>query len=223
MTFSFLSMKHIVPIIKTFLKPQGYFLVVLFIICIGCGNKIEDLPNEEEKNLNFNQAENVEFIFSKDGVTTAKLQAKIFIENENAKPPYIDIKDSITAVFYNSQLEVINQIQAEFGRYYPESGNFILRDRVKAWNEQGDRLETSELIWNQSIKRFYTEQTVKITMDGRVNYGDGLEANEDLSYIKIYHQRGQLPMNDNDFLLEEKATKPMQEQKPQPAQNGPEL
>lgn len=216
-------MKNIAQIRKSFLKPQGFFLVVLFFICLGCGNKIEDLPNEDERDLNFNQAENVEFIFSKDGTTTAKLQAKYFIENENANPPYIDIKDSITAVFYNSQLEIINQIQAEFGRYYPESGNFILRDHVKAWNEKGDQLETSELIWNQSIKRFYTEQTIKITMDGRVNYGDGLEANEDLSYIKIFNQRGQLPMNNNDFQLEEKNTKPLHEQKPQPAQNSPQL
>lgn len=185
-----------------FKKPQVFLLVVLLLFIISCGNKIEDLPNAEVNIQDNDRAENVSFIFSKNGKTNATIDADEFIRNDYSNPKYVDLKDNIVAEFYNDSLVVDSKLTAAFGRFYPESGNIIVRDSVVVINKKGDQLETEKLIWNEKIKRFYTEEKVKITMDEQVTYGEGMEANQDFSYIKIKNQTGIIPVDKGDLPTE---------------------
>lgn len=186
-----------------FLKPQDFTLVVSLLCFQSCGNKIEELPTTEINGFQNDRAEEVEFIFSKNGTTTATLSGEEFVQNNLSNPKYVDLKKNIQADFYDDSLQVESKLQANFGRYYPETGNIIVRDSVRVTNRKGERLETEELIWNENIQRFYTEKPVKITMNGQETYGEGLEANKDFSYIKIKNQRGSIPVNKSDLPIEE--------------------
>lgn len=183
-------------------KPQGILLVVFLIFLCSCGNNMKDLPKPDLKDLENDRAENVSFIFSKNGKTVATIKGKEFIKNDQFKPPYVDLKKDIQADFYNDSLKIDSKLTANFGRYYPETGNIIVRDSVVVINKQGEKLQTEELIWNQKIERFYTDKFVKITLNGEVTYGEGLEANQDFTYIKIKNQRGSIPVNKGDLPLQ---------------------
>jgi len=194
--------KHLKHKLLDFKKPQGIVLVVLFLFCSSCGNKLNELPQQDLKDLENDQAENVSFIFSKNGKTVATLKGKEFTRNDQFKPQYVDLKKNLKADFYNDSLEIDSKLTANFGRYYPETGNIIVRDSVVVINKKGEKLQTEELIWNQKIERFYTEKMVRITMNDQITYGEGLEANQDFSYIKIKNQRGSIPVNKGDLPLE---------------------
>ena len=57
-------------------------------------------------------------------------------------------------------------------------------------NKKGEKLNTEELVWNQSAKKLFTEKFVKITTPTQVMYGDGLEANEDFTWYRILNPKG---------------------------------
>jgi LPS export ABC transporter protein LptC len=185
----------------SFLKPQGFFLVA-FLLLVSCKNDLNTLPSVTPMDLESDRAEDVKFIFSKEGHTKATLQASEFIRNDRAKPPYVDLKKNLKVEFYDLALNVESTLTAKYARYFPEAGNIIVRDSVTVVNKKGEKLQTEELIWNQKIERFYTEKQVIITKGGQITIGDGMEANQDFTWFRIKNQRGSIPVDKSDLPLE---------------------
>lgn len=146
-------------------------------------------------------ANNVRFIFSKNGHTQATLSSDTFSQNNNAKPPYVDLKKNLKLISYDTLLHIESTVTADFARYFPQTGNIIAKGRVVVINKKGEKLETEELIWNQKLQKFYTDKFVRITMDGQITYGDGLEANQNFTWFKITHQKGVVPIDKSSLPL----------------------
>lgn len=184
-------------------KPQGLLLVVCFMLLASCENDLSKLPgNMPLKELENDKATDVTFIYSEEGKVRAKLYTKEFVGNESAKPPYIDFLKSVKMDMYDSTMQIESTITARTARYYTRDENVIARDSVVVRNRKGEKLQTEELIWNKKLQRFYTDKFVRITKDDQVSYGSGLEATQDLSYVKIKSQRGTIPVNNSDFPAE---------------------
>lgn len=183
-----------------FRKPQGILLVVCCILLSSCENDLSKLPgNNSLKDLENDRASDVTFIYSEQGKTKAKLYTKEFIGSENSKPPYIDFLKGVKMDMYNDSLQIESTVTARSARYYTQEQNVIARDSVVVKNTKGDNLQTEELIWNKKLQRFYTDKFVRMNINGEPSWGYGLEANEDLSYVKIKNQRGAIPVNNADI------------------------
>jgi len=139
-------------------------------------------------------ATDVTIIYSKEGKTVMRLFAHDFVRNDYAKPPYIDMNSAIKAEFYNDSGVVENVLTADSSRYYEAQGNILVWDSVKVVGPKGT-LETSELIWNESIQKFFTEKPVKITTPQEVLFGEGMEANRDFTWYHIMHPKGTVQVN----------------------------
>jgi LPS export ABC transporter protein LptC len=186
------------------LKKAGCCLLAFVMLSFyGCENDLTKLPgNGNLKDLDADRASEVTFIYSENGITKAKLYTKDFVGNENARPPYIDFNNGVKMELFNDSLKVENVVTAKTARYYNKDGNVIAKDSVIARNVKGDKLETSELIWNHRLARFYTDKDVKITANGQITTGRGLEANQDFSIVRIKNQLGSIPVNNNDLPME---------------------
>lgn len=191
--------------IKTILNrllPQGICLVVCFLCMTvaSCTNNLKDLPPDANTvDFENDRAYDVHFIYSQNGKTKAELFTKEFVQNQNAKPPYMEMMKGVKTNFFNDSLRIESVLTAKYARYYPKTGDILVKDSVIVINQHGDKLETSELIWNQDLEKFYTEQHVKITSSGQVSTGEGMEANRDFTWYKIYQQRGAVPVNAGDI------------------------
>jgi LPS export ABC transporter protein LptC len=187
-------------LINFFRKPQGILLVVCCILFSSCENDLSKLPgNNSLKDLENDRASDVTFIYSEQGKTKAKLYTKEFVGSENTKPPYIDFLKGVKMDMYNDSLQIESTVTARSARYYTQEQNVIARDSVVVKNTKGDKLQTEELIWNKKLQRFYTDKFVRMNINGQPSWGYGLEANEDLSYVKIKNQRGTIPVNNSDL------------------------
>lgn len=185
-------------------KPQGLFLVVCCLVLIGCENDLTKLPgNDPLKEMESDKAEEVTILYSEKGKTKTRVSTKTFVGNDKVTPSYIDFLNGVKMELFNDSLQVETTLTARTARYYNKQENVIARDSVVITSKTGDKLETEELIWNQHLGRFYTEKQVKITKDGRVTYGKGLEATQDFSYVRIKEQRGAIPVDDKDIPVTE--------------------
>lgn len=181
-------------------RPQGLFLVVCFICLNACTNDIKKLPPDTRpKDFENDRAIDVTFIRSEKGKTKAELHTTEFVKNDNANPPYVDMLKGLKVDFFNDSLKVESTLTARTARYYTKSGNIIVRDSVVVVNRRGEKLQTEELIYNQSLERFYTEKFVRITIDNQITYGEGMEANQDFTWFRIKKQRGTIPVSNADF------------------------
>jgi LPS export ABC transporter protein LptC len=164
---------------------------VLFCSVASCKNDPNDIRALTSRtNMQEDRAEDVTFIYSKDGKIKMRVSARQFVRNQSAKPPYIDMNINLKAVFYDDSGNVENVLTADSCRYYELQGNVLVWDSVKIVSTKGQQLNTSELVWNQSIQKFFTEKPVRITTPTEVFYGDGMEANSDFSWYQITKPKG---------------------------------
>lgn len=181
--------------------PVKLLLACSFAFCApSCTNKLEDLPPDaHELNLQNDQAEDVKIIFSEKGLVKAVLTSKLFIRNDQAKPPYADFKNGLKVEFYNANHQVESTLTARSARYFTQEEHVVVRDSVVVINKKGEKLQTEELVWNQKMERFYSQKLVRITIGNQVSYGDGLEANQDFTWYRITKQRGSIPVENSDL------------------------
>lgn len=164
---------------------------ILFLLLLSCSNKTKDIKDLMSKSaLQEDKAYGVTIIYSESAKIKARLFANEFIHNEAAKPPYYDAKKGLRMEFYNDSTMVESTLTARYARYYEQEGNILIRDSIIVVNKKGEELRTEELVYNQKLKKFYTEKQVRITTPTQVLYGDGLEANEDFSWYEIKNIKG---------------------------------
>jgi LPS export ABC transporter protein LptC len=185
--FSISSFKQITRIL---------FPGILFLCCLSCKNDPKEIEALTGKtNTQLDHAHDVTFVYSEHGKVKARLFAHDFIRNEEAKPPYTDLKNGLFVENYNDSEKITSTISARYARYYESQQNVLLRDSIVVKSPKGETLKTEELVWNQSIHRIYTEKFVTITTPTQILYGDGLEANEDFTWYKIKNIRGNVQVN----------------------------
>ncbi|MEI8279841.1 MAG: LPS export ABC transporter periplasmic protein LptC [Bacteroidota bacterium] len=171
---------------------------ILFVCfsLLSCKNDPKDINALVGKStMREDRAEDVTLIYSEHGKVKARLFSKEFIHNEIAKPPYYDMKKGLKFEFYNDSLTVESTLTALYARYYELQGNVLIRDSVVVVNKKGEQLNTEELVWNEQLKKFYTEKFVRITTATQVMYGDGLEANQDFTWYEIKNPKGIVMVN----------------------------
>jgi LPS export ABC transporter protein LptC len=83
---------------------------------------------------------------------------------------------------------------------YEHNKNVIIRDSIVIINQKGEQLKTEELVWNEQLRKFFTNKPVQIKTASQMIYGNGLEANEDFSYYQITQIKGIVNLTNNSEL-----------------------
>ena len=178
------------------------YLVGVFGLIVGCSTDLKKIDKLLDRSvLNSERAENVTILYSKNGHTSAKLFTKKFAHNQSANPSYIEMTEGLKVDFYDDSLKVTSTLTAKYGKFFEKNGNVLVRDSVVITNNKLERLQTEELVWNETMKKFFTEKFVKITTPTQIIYGDGLESDQSFSQYKIINikgvvgvQKGSLPL-----------------------------
>jgi len=177
-------------------------LLSLFILP-SCKNKTSEIDDLVGKmNFTEDKAEEVVIIFSENGKVKGRLFATEFIINEHAKPPFMDARKGLRIESFDDSTQLQSTLTAKYARYYVRQGNILIRDSIVVVNRRGERLATEELVWNERLKKFYTEKFVRIKTPTQVMYGDGLEANQDFTWYKITNIKGVMQVNKGDVPTE---------------------
>jgi LPS export ABC transporter protein LptC len=185
----------------SFLKPYTRVLLpgILFLSLAACNNDPEQIKAlTSGRTKTEDRAEDVTVIYSKEGKVKMRLFAKEFVRNSLAKHPYIDMNTDIKAEFYNDSGQIESTLTADSSRYYEDQGNVLVWDSVQVIRKAGEQLNTSELVWNNSVEKFFTEKSVRIATATEVIYGDGMEANRDFSWYQILKPKGTVQVNKNE-------------------------
>lgn len=161
---------------------SGLTIIILFVVSFSCKNKLEDV-----KAVTFNDTFpistglNIETIYS----DSAKIQAIVkapFYKRYGGKDPYIEMPQGISVVFYDSLMRVKTKLTSKYAIRYDKKDVMEAKNDVVVINEKGEKLNTEHLIWDESKRKIYTNEFVRITSADKVFYGDGMDADD--SFIK---------------------------------------
>jgi LPS export ABC transporter protein LptC len=143
-------------------------------------------------------AKDIDFTFSDSARVQVRLTGPV-MHAYQGEDPYMIFPEGFKVVFYDSLMNITTTITGNYGIHYRKKEQMEARNNVVVINyETGERLDTEELIWDQSKELIYSYKFVKITSEDGVIFGDGLEAEQDFSKRKIINPSGEIEVNEEE-------------------------
>lgn len=183
---------------KTF-TAVTFLIFMLLMACRTDPDVVEDIFDVADPGIE--KAEDFEMVFSDSGRIKARISGEILLHYLDPADPKDEFPEGVSVLFYNKAGEVQSWLDARYAIRKGRDQLVVMRDSVVMKNIKGERLHTSELIWDEKVGMVSTEKFSKITkVDGTVLYCYGFESNEQFTDYTLLSIEG--PVN-IDALKEE--------------------
>ncbi len=114
-----------------------------------------------------------------------------------------DVKEKVTimpkglfVVFLDNTGKETTTLKADYGVRYENSKRMEAKYNVEVVNENGEKLNTERLVWDEQKKKITSDAFVKITTAKQIIMGKGMEANQDFTQYEIKEITGTINIDD---------------------------
>jgi LPS export ABC transporter protein LptC len=154
----------------------------------ACENDVDAVKALGARSGGIDVGKDVAIFVSNDGKLGAKLTAPLMNRYLIDSSKMIEFPNSIHVDFYKDIDQIESQLSAKYAKYKETENIVFLKEDVIIFNTLGDTLWCKEMYWDQNSGRFYTEQDVVVKQHSPLAkiYGKGLEANQNLTDIRIF-------------------------------------
>ena len=154
----------------------------------ACENDVDAVKALGARVSGIDVGKDVAIYVSNDGKLGAKLTAPLMNRYLEDSSKMIEFPQSIHVDFYKDSNQIESQLSAKYAKYKETENIVYLKDDVVIFNTLGDTLWCKEMYWDQNTGKFYTEQDVVVKQHSPLAkiYGKGLEANQNLTDIRIF-------------------------------------
>jgi LPS export ABC transporter protein LptC len=154
----------------------------------SCENDIDAVKGLGARAGGIDVGKDVAIYISNDGKLGAKLTAPLMNRYLVDSSKMIEFPFSIHVDFYKDSNQIESQLSAKYAKYKEAENIVFLKEDVIIFNTLGDTLWCKEMYWDQNTGKFYTEKDVVVKQHNPLAkiYGKGLEANQNLTDIRIF-------------------------------------
>ena len=174
--------------------------IALFTVAlVGCENDmatVNKLSSTLEAQVETGQE--IEMLYSSEARVRARLVGPQ-VKRHNTREPYMEFDKGLVVYFYDDSMVQTSRLTANYGRVDEGSNDMVVRDKVEVINAKNETLTTEELVWNNKTRRITSDKFVKIQTADEIIYGDGLDANEDMTNYRIKKIRGSIRLKDQQL------------------------
>jgi len=158
------------------------FFLVLLISCTNDPKLVQEFvsdiqqPNEQIKGA--------ELLHTENGKLKVRVVA-ISIERFQDIQPSLIFSDHLEVYFYNDSSQLQSTLMADYASIDEDKKIMIAQNNVTLISSEDKKLETDELIWDETKNKIYTDKKVKITTGKDVIYGEGFTSTPDFKQYSI--------------------------------------
>lgn len=163
-------------------------MLCLTLMLHACVNDVKEVDKIANGNLDATKdiGEEINLVYSDSGRILVRVVSPI-LERYNGVYGKDVFPKGIKITFLDDNENEKAWLEADNAEKEPNKSLMIARGNVKLYNTRLDKLESSELRWDENTKKIYTEKFVKITRpaDRDTIYGIGFETDQNFSTIII--------------------------------------
>ena len=171
-------------------------IIGLFISFLSCENDLAEVSKfVKEDEVAVEVGEKVKMLYSDSGRVEMIITAPVLHRHLDKRNPKREFPEGLVVNFLNEEQEVQSWL---VGKYAIEDENkhiITFQDSVILSNLSTERLETDNLIWDQSTGLIHTKQFVRITTKNEQITGYGFESDRELKKWKIIAPQGSVKIN----------------------------
>ena len=167
-------------------------IAAFFIGCffmLACENDVNEVKELGKKKPGVEEGKNIVSFLSMGGKMKAKLTAPLLLRYQGDSALKSEFPKTLFVEFYNDSMKLESTLRANYGRYMENENKIFLRDSVVIIRINGDTLETSELLWDQTLGRFHTDKPVTTSQRNprqKLYAKKGFSSNQSLTDITYY-------------------------------------
>jgi LPS export ABC transporter protein LptC len=171
------------------------FSIAMFFSCTNDAKEVRDFL--ADKNLPIGEAVNINLKHTDSGRVDIRMKAPLMLDFGNRENhPYSEFPKGIkiTTIEKNGDSTVI---QGDYAKTYSKTNVAEIKNNVVIYNyAKKNKLETSEIFWDQKTHYFFTEKSFAFYTVSDTIYGTGFEATEDLDVWWVKNQSGVIEIKD---------------------------
>lgn len=156
---------------------------------------------EEARDINVNYTDSSYTVF----ILKAPLLRRLYQRNAVKE----EFPEGIEVTFYNKANQPISWLTSDFAIRDQVSRMITVQKNVILRNDQNERLDGPELIWDEKAKEIYTDRFVRITRaDGSIVYSYGFRSNEKFTRYELNAVSGDMNITSLDSERADTLSKP---------------
>lgn len=170
--------------VKLFCRLGFSWLAIVFVA--GCENDLKEVKRlSYQGKTGIERADTIEILYSDSAVVRVRILAPLMFIHLGIENPHREFPNGIHVDFFDRYKQPTSFLTAKKAYHYEKQGRVDLKDSVCVWNTKQERLETSELFWDERAERIYSNKNVKISTPTETIYGKGFRSNVDFTDWQI--------------------------------------
>lgn len=176
-----------------YIKYLGFVISVIYFTS-SCDNKltVSDSIVSHLDDMDSDIAYDVTMEYTDDAKKLMELEAPV-LKRKTTNPIKDIFPEGILVTFYKKETSYAT-LTSKYAERLPDDYLVIATDSVVFQNINGEKLETSQLNWDERKGKIFTDRFARLTRPGEIIYGYGFIANQDFTDIEFEKTTGKRPL-----------------------------
>ena len=168
-------------------------VVMLLLFMASCGKENKEVVEVtfDPENTYTLRTTDVSSLISDSGITRYRMNAKEWLVFGKAKEPYSYFPQGVDSLF-----NVEASVKADTAYYWDKKGLYKLIGHVSILSQEGKKLDTSILYFDQKEDQIYTDEYFELEEGDKIITGIGFKSNQNMTKYKIFNSQGTFPVSD---------------------------
>lgn len=173
-------------------------VVMLLLFMASCGKETKEIVEVafDPENTYTMKSTDVSSLISDSGITRYRMIAKEWLVFSKAKEPYYYFPEGVYVEKFDSLFNVEASVKADTAYYWDKKGLYKLIGNVSVLGQDGKRLNTSILFYDQKADKIHTDEYFELQEGEKIMTGIGFTSKQDLSKYKIFNSQGTFPVSE---------------------------
>ena len=171
-------------------------MLLLFMASCGKENKVVVEVTFDPENTYTLRTTDVSSLISDSGITRYRMNAKEWLVFGKAKEPYSYFPQGVYVEKFDSLFNVEASVKADTAYYWDKKGLYKLIGHVSILSQEGKKLDTSILYFDQKEDQIYTDEYFELEEGDKIITGIGFKSNQNMTKYKIFNSQGTFPVSD---------------------------
>lgn len=179
------------------LKPTQYISLFLAVLAmVSCSDAELNLQAlEKSEAVVVQRAEEVEMLYSDSAQILVRISGPVLLDYLDKLEPKTEFPEGVKVDFFKEGQTVNSILTAKYGIRYPKNNITVVRDSVVFKTVDGERLETEELLWDETKAKVYSNKFCRIYKKDEIIQGYGFESNESFTQSRIKKVTGRIAVD----------------------------
>ena len=173
-------------------------VVMLLLFMASCGKENKEVVEVtfDPENTYTLRTTDVSSLISDSGITRYRMNAKEWLVFGKAKEPYSYFPQGVYVEKFDSLFNVEASVKADTAYYWDKKGLYKLIGHVSILSQEGKKLDTSILYFDQKEYQIYTDEYFELEEGDKIITGIGFKSNQNMTKYKIFNSQGTFPVSD---------------------------